>query len=171
MQAVVQQSAQQHRLMQEQSESHQYLSFTLGQEAYAIDILKVQEIRGYDAVTPIANTPAYIKGVTNLRGNIVPIVDLRLRFNVGQASYNEFTVVIILGVGARVVGIVVDGVSDVVALRAQDVRPAPQFNSVFDTRYLSGLAMIGEQMLIMVDIEQLIRSSDLMLFDDALEAI
>jgi purine-binding chemotaxis protein CheW len=156
--------------MQQQQELHQYLSFALGKEAYAIDILKVQEIRGYDAVTPIANTPAYIKGVTNLRGNIVPIVDLRLRFNVGEAAYNEFTVVIVLNLGARVVGIVVDGVSDVIALKPEDIRPAPRFSSVFDTRFLKGLAMLGEQMLIIMDIEQLIRSSDLMLFDAANEA-
>jgi purine-binding chemotaxis protein CheW len=151
------------------NQSHQYLSFVLGKEAYAIDILKVQEIRGYEAVTPIANTPAYIKGVTNLRGNIVPIVDLRLKFNVGEATYDEFTVVIILSLGARIVGVVVDGVSDVVMLKSDDIRPAPQFSSVFDTRYVSGLAMVGEQMLIVVDIEQLIRGSDLMLFDDARE--
>jgi purine-binding chemotaxis protein CheW len=163
MQAIAQQERAQRDGAQEQGNSHQYLSFALGKEAYAIDILKVQEIRGYEAVTPIANTPAYIKGVTNLRGNIVPIVDLRLRFNVGEASYNEFTVVIILNLGARVVGIVVDGVSDVVLLKEQDIRPAPQFSSVFDTRYV-------EQMLIVVDIEQLIRSSDLMLFDEAREA-
>jgi purine-binding chemotaxis protein CheW len=170
MQAIVQQQSAQRDGAQELSDSHQYLSFTLGKEAYAIDILKVQEIRGYEAVTPIANTPAYIKGVTNLRGNIVPIVDLRLKFNVGEASYNEFTVVIILNLGARVVGIVVDGVSDVVLLKGGDIRPAPQFSSVFDTRYVSGLAMVGEQMLIVVDIEQLIRGSDLMLFDDAANA-
>lgn len=171
MQAIAQQQRAQRNGAQQQADSHQYLSFALGNEAYAIDILKVQEIRGYEAVTPIANTPAYIKGVTNLRGNIVPIVDLRLKFNVGEASYNEFTVVIILNLGARVVGIVVDGVSDVVLLKGGDIRPAPQFSSVFDTRYVSGLAMVGEQMLIVVDIEQLIRSSDLMLFDDAVESV
>lgn len=168
MQAIAQQSTQR-QSAQEQVHLRQYLSFALGKEAYAIDILKVQEIRGYEAVTPIANTPAYIKGVTNLRGNIVPIVDLRLKFNVGEASYNEFTVVIILSLGSRVVGIVVDSVSDVVMLKAEEVRPAPQFNSVLDTRYVSGLATVGDQMLIVVDIEQLIRSSDLMLFDDVRE--
>lgn len=170
MQAIAQPSTQRESGL-DQADLRQYLSFALGKEAYAIDILKVQEIRGYEAVTPIANTPAYIKGVTNLRGNIVPIVDLRLKFNVGEASYNEFTVVIILSLGVRVVGIVVDSVSDVIMLRDQEVRPAPQFSAVFDTRYVSGLATVGEQMLIVVDIEQLIRSSDLMLFDDTRELV
>lgn len=105
----------------------EFLVFTLGDEEYGIDILKVQEIRGYDQVTRIANTPSFIKGVTNLRGVIVPIVDLRVKFEQGDVEYNENTVVIVLNFGQRVVGIVVDGVSDVLSLTAEQIRPAPEF--------------------------------------------
>jgi purine-binding chemotaxis protein CheW len=139
----------------------EYLSFTLASETYGIDILKVQEIRGYDAVTRIANTPEFIKGVINLRGVIVPIVDLRIKFQVGEATYHEFTVVIIINVLGRVVGIVVDGVSDVVALSAEQIKPAPEFGGALDTRYLTGLGTLNDEMLILVDIEKLISSDEL----------
>ncbi|HBZ75578.1 MAG TPA: chemotaxis protein CheW, partial [Leclercia adecarboxylata] len=105
----------------------EFLVFTLGDEEYGIDILKVQEIRGYDQVTRIANTPDFIKGVTNLRGVIVPIVDLRVKFSQGDVEYDDNTVVIVLNLGQRVVGIVVDGVSDVLSLTAEQIRPAPEF--------------------------------------------
>lgn len=140
------------------------LTFTLGTEEYAIDILKVQEIRGYEAVTKIANTPAFIKGVINLRGVIVPIVDLRIKFDLGDVAYNEFTVVIILNIGKRVVGAVVDGVSDVVSLKEEDIHPAPEFGAL-DTQYLTGLATVNDQMLILVDIERLMSSADMALVE------
>lgn len=145
----------------------QYLTFTLGTEEYAVDILKVQEIRGYDAVTAIANSPEFIKGVINLRGVIVPIVDMRIKFNVGQASYDQFTVVIILNVLGRVVGIVVDGVSDVIALPAEQIRDAPEFGAALDTRYIIGLGTIDQRMIILVDIEKLISSRDMELMEEA----
>ena len=145
----------------------EYLTMKLGNEEYGIDILKVQEIRGYDAVTQIANTPAYIKGVINLRGIIVPIVDLRIKFNVGAADYTQFTVVIILNVAGRVVGMVVDSVSDVITLAAEQVRPAPAFGACLDTQYITGLGTIDERMLILMDIERLMSSSDMALFDTA----
>ncbi|HKO88290.1 MAG TPA: chemotaxis protein CheW [Burkholderiales bacterium] len=145
----------------------EFLTFVLGSEEYGIDILKVQEIRGYDAVTRIANAPAFIKGVINLRGIIVPIVDLRLKFQVGEALYNDFTVVIILNVSNRTVGVVVDGVSDVMALTADQIRPAPEFGAAVDTRYLTGLAAVEERMLILLDIEGLMSSGDLALTDAA----
>ncbi|MFZ4759196.1 MAG: chemotaxis protein CheW, partial [Burkholderiaceae bacterium] len=104
----------------------EYLTFRLGEEEYGIDILKVQEIRGYEQPTRIANAPSFIKGVVNLRGVIVPIVDMRIKFNLGSAEYNDFTVVIILNLGARVVGIVVDSVSDVMELSPEQIRPAPE---------------------------------------------
>lgn len=141
----------------------EFLTFTLGAEEYAMDILKVQEIRGYDAVTRIANTPPFIKGVINLRGIIVPIVDLRIKFSLSQASYDNFTVVIILNVAGRVVGIVVDSVSDVISLDAGQVKPAPEFGSGLDTRYVMGLGTLDERMLIMVDIEKLLTSEELAL--------
>lgn len=145
----------------------EYLTFTLGDEEYGIDILKVQEIRGYDAVTKIANAPAFIKGVINLRGAIVPIVDLRIKFNLGNIEYNEFTVVIILHVNSRVVGIVVDGVSDVIGLRDGQINPVPDLVASIDTRYLLGLGSINERMLILVDIERLMTSREMQLIEDA----
>ena len=139
----------------------EYLTFTLGAEEYGVDILKVQEIRGYEKPTGIANAPAYIKGVVNLRGTIVPIVDMRIKFNLGEATYDQFTVVIILNVAERVVGMVVDGVSDVISLEAEQMRPAPEFSSTFDTRYITGLGTVDDRMLILVDIDKLMSARDL----------
>ena len=143
------------------------LTFTLGDEEYGIDILKVQEIRGYDAVTTIANTPEFIKGVINLRGIIVPIVDMRIKFNLGKVEYNEFTVVIILNVANRVVGMVVDGVSDVITLTPEQIKPAPEFGSAIDTKYVMGLGTVDDRMLILVDIEKLMTSRDMELVEVA----
>ncbi|AOZ49936.1 chemotaxis protein CheW [Chromobacterium vaccinii] len=142
------------------------LVFTLGNEEYGLDILKVQEIRGYDTVTRIANAPEFIKGVINLRGSIVPIVDLRLKFGLGEPHYNEFTVVIILNIGKRTVGIVVDGVSDVIQLGEDAMRAPPEFGSAVDTAYIKGLGTVGEQMIIVVDIERLMRSEEMALTDE-----
>lgn len=146
---------------------HEYLTFTLGTEEYGIDILKVQEIRGYDAVTRIANAPEFLKGVINLRGVIVPIVDMRIRFNLGTPHYDEFTVVIIMNVLNRVIGMVVDGVSDVVSLEPEQIRPAPELGSALDTRYLTGLGTVNGQMLILMDIEKLLSSDEMQLMDSA----
>lgn len=145
----------------------EFLVFTLGDEEYGIDILKVQEIRGYDQVTRIANTPDFIKGVTNLRGVIVPIVDLRVKFSQGEVEYNDNTVVIVLNFGQRVVGIVVDGVSDVLSLAADQIRPAPEFAVTLSTEYLTGLGALGERMLILVNIEKLLNSEEMALLDIA----
>lgn len=139
----------------------EYLTFRLGEEEYGIDILKVQEIRGYEQPTRIANAPSFIKGVTNLRGVIVPIVDLRLKFGLGAAEYNAFTVVIILNVGHRVIGIVVDSVSDVLDLDPATIRDAPEMSSVVDSSYILGLGTLQERMLILVDIERLITAPEL----------
>ncbi len=147
------------------SAAGEYLTFVLGAEEYGLEILKVQEIRGYDAVTPIANTPAFIKGVVNLRGKIVPIVDLRIKFNLGKVAYDEFTVVIILNLSGRVVGIVVDGVSDVMALKDDQLREVPSLVTSIDTKYIVGLATVDQQMLILVDIERLMSSQEMELMD------
>jgi len=147
----------------------EYLTFKLGAEEYGLEILKVQEIRGYDAVTQIANTPDFIKGVVNLRGKIVPIVDLRIKFNLGNVEYDEFTVVIILSLNHRVIGIVVDGVSDVMALNEAQIRDVPSLVTNIDTKYIVGLATVEEKMLILVDIERLMTSGDMALIDDAIE--
>ncbi len=143
----------------------EFLVFTLGDEEYGIDILKVQEIRGYDQVTRIANTPAFIKGVTNLRGVIVPIIDLRVKFAQPDVQYNDNTVVIVLNLEHRVVGIVVDGVSDVLSLTADQIRPSPEFAVTMSTEYLTGLGALGERMLILVDIEKLLSSDEMALMD------
>ncbi len=143
------------RLPLEEISSSEFLTFTLGAEEYAIDILKVQEIRGYETPTTIANAPPFLKGVVNLRGVIVPVIDLRIKFAVGEVTYNAFTVVIILAIGGRVVGIVVDGVSDVTALESDQIRPAPAFSETVETDYIAGLAMLNERMLVVIDIEAL----------------
>ena len=145
----------------------EFLVFTLGDEEYGIDILKVQEIRGYGQVTRIASTPAFIKGVTNLRGVIVPIVDLRIKFSQVDVDYNDNTVVIVLNLGQRVVGIVVDGVSDVLSLTAEQIRPAPEFAVTLSTEYLTGLGALGDRMLILVNIEKLLNSEEMALLDSA----
>ena len=147
--------------------TREVLVFVLGDEEYGVDILKVQEIRGYEAVTRIATAPAFIKGVINLRGNIVPIVDMRIKFNLEHVRYDAFTVVIILNVGGRVVGMVVDGVSDVLTLTSEQVRPAPEFGAEFDTQYLIGLGSVDQRMLILVDIEKLMTSADMALIEQA----
>ena len=142
----------------------EYLSFTLGTEEYGIDILSVQEIRGYDAVTRIPDAPEYIKGLVNLRGTIAPVVDLRVRFKLGRADYDSLTVMIVLNVRGRVVGIVVDSVCDVVPLTEDQIAPSPDFGSSFDVSYLQGLASLNERMLILIDIEKLLGSADVALY-------
>lgn len=146
---------------------NEFLTFRLGSEEYGIDILKVQEIRGYDAITQIANSPEFIKGVVNLRGIIVPIIDMRIKFKLGKAEYDQFTVVIILNVSGRVMGIVVDGVSDVISLGMDQLRPTPEFGSVIDTEYIKGLGTVDERMLILLDIEKLMGSTEMGLIDQA----
>jgi purine-binding chemotaxis protein CheW len=148
----------------------EFLSFRLGAEEYGIEILKVQEIRGWEQPTAIANTPAFIKGVINLRGIIVPIVDLRLKFNLGEAKYDEFTVVIILSVAKRVVGAVVDAVSDVLSLAPAQIKPAPEFSAALETQFITGLGTIEERMLILLDIEKLMTSRDMQLVDTGAQA-
>jgi purine-binding chemotaxis protein CheW len=140
---------------------NEYLAFRLGEEEYGIDILKVQEIRGYENVTRIANAPAFIKGVINLRGIIVPIVDMRIKFNLGEPTYDQFTVVIILSIASRVMGMVVDSVSDVTTLQPEQVRPAPQMGTALNTDYLIGLGTLEERMLILLDIERLMSSAEM----------
>jgi purine-binding chemotaxis protein CheW len=149
--------------------AQEYLTFTLGPEEYAIDILKVQEIRSYEPVTTIANAPAFIKGVVNLRGTIVPIVDLRIKFGIGDVEYTPFTVVIILNISGRVVGIVVDSVSDVTMLQPEQIRAAPEFASTVDTKFIMGLGTLEERMLIVVDIERLMLSNEMALVDATIQ--
>ncbi|MFP5391237.1 MAG: chemotaxis protein CheW [Gammaproteobacteria bacterium] len=143
----------------------EFLAFTLGSEEYGIDILKVQEIRGYEAVTRIANAPEFIKGVINLRGIIIPVVDMRIKFNLGTPTYDQFTVVIILNIGGRIMGMVVDSVSDVTTLTAEQIKPAPEMGTAFNSDYLMGLGTVDERMLILIDIDKLMSSSEMGLID------
>jgi purine-binding chemotaxis protein CheW len=149
----------------------EFLSFRLGAEEYGIDILKVQEIRGYEQPTRMANTPAYLKGVVNLRGVIVPIIDLRLKFGLPEPSYDSMTVTIVLNIGHRVIGVVVDSVSDVIRLPGGDIKPAPGFSSTMSTEYIVGIGTLKdgerERMLILMDIEKLMSSADMGLIAQA----
>ena len=143
------------------SSAAEYLTFRLGEEEYGIDILRVQEIRSYEPPTRMAHAPEFIKGVIDLRGTIVPIVDMRLKFNCSKADYNSFTVVIILNLRNRVVGIVVDSVSDVMELSPDNMRSAPDIESAIDSSCILGLGSVGERMLILLDIEKLMSSVDM----------
>ena len=148
---------------------HEFLTFALGQEAYGIEILKVQEIRGYEAVTTIPNAPPFLKGVINLRGTIVPIVDLRIKLSFPNVEYTKFTVVIILNVSDRVLGVVVDSVSDVLALAPDQIKPAPEFSGAFDTEYILGMATVEGRTLILIDIEKLMGSRDMGLMEKSVQ--
>jgi purine-binding chemotaxis protein CheW len=143
--------------------TREFLAFNLGAEEFGIDILKVQEIRCYEKPTRMAGVPDFIKGVVNLRGVIVPIVDLRIKFSLPEVEYNDFTVVIVLNLHGRIVGIVVDGVSDVTSLQADQIKPAPEFSSHLDTSHVIGLGTLEERMLILMDIERLMSSPDMSL--------
>jgi purine-binding chemotaxis protein CheW len=140
--------------------TNQFLTFLLGAEQYGVEILKVQEIRGYSAVTPIPNTPAHIKGVINLRGTVVPVVDLRAKFSMETTEYNKFTVIIVLTVGEKVMGLVVDAVSDVLDIPAAEMRSAPDLGARVDTRFISGMATIGERMTVLLDIDRLLSEDE-----------
>jgi purine-binding chemotaxis protein CheW len=144
----------------------EFLAFTLGSEEYGIDILKVQEIRGYEAVTRIANAPDFIKGVINLRGIIIPVLDMRIKFKLGTPVYDQFTVVIILNINGRVMGMVVDSVSDVTTLLPEQVKPAPEMGAAFNSGYMIGLGTIDERMLILVDIDKLMSSGEMGLIEN-----
>lgn len=141
------------------------LAFKLGNEEYGIKILKVQEIRGYESVTRIASAPEHVKGVVNLRGTIVPIVDMRIKFKLGEPTYNQFTVVIILNIQDRVVGMVVDSVSDVISLTADQIKPAPDMGGALNTDYVVALGTVDERMIILVDIDRLMSSADMGVID------
>ena len=143
------------------TEENEVLSFRLAKEEYAISILKVQESRGYEEPTLLPSAPACIKGIMNLRGSIVPIVDMRILFKLGEPVYDQFTVVIVLNIRNHVIGVVVDSVSDVVTLTDEQMRPAPEMGSSADGDYITGLGTVGERMLIVLDIDRLLSSEQL----------
>jgi len=152
-----------------EADAREFLTFRLGDEEYGVEILKVQEIRGYEAVTSIANTAAFIKGIVNLRGTIVPIIDMRIKLGLKKVEYNQFTVVIILNIAGHVLGLVVDGVSDVTILGAEQIRPAPDLGKTLNTAYISGLGTTENRMIILVDIEKFMSSDDMALIERAVE--
>lgn len=141
--------------------SHEYLTFALGDEEYGVDILRVQEIRGYDTVTRLPEAPAFIKGVINLRGTIVPVVDMRIKFHLPRVVYDDTTVMVVLNVADRIVGVVVDRVSDVLSLGPDQTRPTPELGSAIDRKFVTGLGVVDERMLILLDIERLLSSDEL----------
>lgn len=148
-----------------------YLIFRLGVEEYGIDILKVQEIRGCDRVTRIPNAPAFITGVTNLRGVIVPIVDLRVRFELDNVVHDEHTVVIVLNLNERIIGIVVDGVVDVLSMKIEQIKSTPDVSSDLSSRYLNGIGVIENRMIILVNIEKLLSQHEMELMDVLTETV
>lgn len=149
----------------------QFLTFILGQEEYGVDILRVQEIRGWQQVTRVPNAPSYLLGVLNLRGTIVPIIDMRMRFNLDKVEYNPVTVIIVLSVktanGSHVFGVVVDGVSDVLDVMPGDIKPAPELGGAADTDFISGLATLNERMVMLLDIDKLLRTDELAALQNA----
>ena len=149
----------------EKEPAKEYLTFWLGKEFYGIDILTVQEIRTYEEVTTIVNMPDFIKGVMNLRGIVIPIVDMRIKFNLEEITYHEMTVVIILNIDERVIGIVVDGVSDVISLKKDQIQAPPKLAGALDTQFIEGLVSDNELMIILIKIKELINSQEMALFD------
>jgi purine-binding chemotaxis protein CheW len=136
--------------------SAQYLTFTLGGEEYAVDILRVQEIKGYSSVTSIPNAPAYVKGVMNLRGTVVPVFDMRLKFGMEPRAYDRFTVIVVVNVGSRVVGLIVDSVSDVLDIAASSIEPTPDLGADVDTRVMQGIARTNDRLVTLLDIDAVV---------------
>jgi purine-binding chemotaxis protein CheW len=142
------------------TDGSQYLTFRLGREEYGVEILKVQEIKGYSAITPVPNTPAYLKGVMNLRGTIVPVADLRAKFGMAEAEYNQFSVIIVLTVGAKVMGLIVDAVSDVLNIPRADIQPTPDFGGEVDAQFISGMAKAGDKLVVLLDIDRVLGADE-----------
>ncbi|HTN02984.1 chemotaxis protein CheW [Planctellipticum variicoloris] len=142
-------------------EPRQFLTFTLHEEEYAIDILKVQEIKGMSKITPIPNAPAHVKGVMNLRGTVVPVIDLRRRFSMASVEADNLTVIIVVNVGKQVAGLVVDTVSDVLNFSMQDVEPTPELAGGLDTSFITGLAKVEERLVTLLNIDKLLTKAEL----------
>jgi len=147
----------------------EFLAFKLGTEEYGIDILRVQEIRSFEQPTRMANAPAYILGVVNLRGVIVPIIDMRIKFNLDEVKYDSFTVVIVLNIGSQVIGMVVDGVSDVITLAPEQLRPVPELSAAVASDHLLAIGSLENRMLILLDIEKLMSSAEMGLISQAVQ--
>ena len=142
-------------------DERQYLTFELGDEFYGVNILKVQEIKGYTDVTRIPNTPDYMKGVLNLRGTIVPIINLRMKFGLDQIDFTAFTVIVVVVVNERVMGMIVDSVSDVLTLGADDMKPAPALGTSVDTSFIDGIATTDDRLVTLLDIDRVLTEKEL----------
>jgi len=143
-------------------DTNQFLTFALGQEEYGVEILKIQEIKGYSAITPLPNAPAYVKGVLNLRGTIVPIVDLRKKFGLPEVEYTKFTVIVVVQVLGQTMGFIVGAVSDVLTVSGSNIQPTPDLHGQVDTSFLNGLAKAGEKLVILLDIEKVLTAVETM---------
>ncbi|MFO1008929.1 MAG: chemotaxis protein CheW [Planctomycetota bacterium] len=141
-------------------DGNQFLTFSLGNETYGIEILRVQEIRGYTAATPIPNSPSWVRGIMNLRGTIVPVVDLRAKLGLEPTAYGRFTVIIVVNVGTRVIGLIVDSVSDVLSFSPQDVQPAPDLGGGSEGRFARGIARVQESLVVLLDLERVLGGAD-----------
>ena len=142
------------------ADENQYLTFTLGEEHYGVDILRVQEIKGYTAVTRIPNTPAYIKGVLNLRGTIVPIIDLRAKFGMDKIDHTMFTVIVVVVVRDRVMGLVVDSVSDVLNIARKNIQATPEFGAKVDVSFMNGIGKSGDKLITLLDMDRLLSDGE-----------
>jgi purine-binding chemotaxis protein CheW len=147
------------------TDGSQYLTFSLGEEEYGVEILKVQEIKGYSTITPIPHTPPYIKGVMNLRGTIIPVVDLRGKLGMAETEYNQFTVIIVVTVGTKMMGLIVDAVSDVLSIPRSEVQATPDFGGQVDVRFVSGVAKAGEKLVVLLDIDKILVGDELAALD------
>jgi len=142
------------------TDTHQFLTFALGQEEYGVEILKIQEIKGFSAITPLPNAPAYVRGVLNLRGTIVPIIDLRKKFGMPEEAYTKFTVIVVVQVQGKIMGFIVDAVSDVLTVTGSDIQPTPDLHGQVDTSFLNGLAKAGEKLVILLDIDKVLTAGE-----------
>ncbi|VTR96255.1 chemotaxis protein : Chemotaxis signal transduction protein CheW OS=Candidatus Nitrospira defluvii GN=cheW PE=4 SV=1: CheW [Gemmata massiliana] len=149
-------SPETHEIAELVSDGSQFLAFRLGEEEYGLEILRVQEIKGYSKITPLPNTPHEIKGVMNLRGAVVPIIDLRTRLGMREAEYTVFTVIIVVTVGTKIVGLVVDAVSDVLNVEPEMVVPAPDLGAGVDVSFLTGIARTGDRLVSLLNIDRLV---------------
>lgn len=142
------------------ADGNQFLTFRLQEEEYGIEILRVQEIKGFSRITPIPNTPAYVKGAMNLRGTVVPIVDLRVKFGLPETEYNQFTVIIVVTVGRKIVGLVVDAVSDVLNILDNEIEPTPDLGGSIDTSIMTGMAKASDKLIMLLDVDRLLGQED-----------
>jgi purine-binding chemotaxis protein CheW len=141
--------------------ANQFLTFLLDDQEYGVELDKIQEIRGYTAITPIPNVLPHVRGVINLRGTVLPVIDLRLRFGLATVEYSKFTVIVIAMVAGKMVGLLVDAVSDVLDVTADDMRPPPDFGTSVDTRFIQGVFETRERLAVALNLEQLLQESEL----------